>query len=248
MSFKVKIDVYEGPFDLLLQLIMRQELDIHEVPVAHIAASFLEHIKGADKLDLDTATEFLLIAATLLLIKARSLLPRTEEEPEEDEESETARQYLVDRLVEYKKFSNVADVLERLHADNGWYLPRMRELEDDYANLYPDPFEGVHISAVAKVLMELLVEWARGSVDTTYIAPIRVSVAEQIEKVHRRLKSSGRVKFSELVSGCKSKIEVIATFLAVLELCKRGEVMLAQRKLFGEIDIIVPERKESSVA
>jgi segregation and condensation protein A len=248
LSFEVKIEVFEGPFDLLLQLIMRQELDIYQVPVAQITASFLDHIKGVSELDLDSATEFLLIAATLLLIKARSLLPPTEEEPEEDEESETARQYLVDRLIEYKKFSNTADYLERLHAENGWYLPRMRELEDDYANLYPDPFEGVHISSVAKVLTDLLVEWARDSVDTTYIAPIRVSVAEQIENIHRTLTDSGQAKFSELVSGCKSKIEVIAMFLAVLELCKRGEVKLSQRKLFGEIEIKMSERKESSVA
>jgi segregation and condensation protein A len=248
LSFNVKIEVFEGPFDLLLQLIMRQELDIHEVPVAQITAAFLDHINGATELDLDSATEFLLIAATLLLIKARSLLPGTEEELEEDEESESARLYLIDRLIEYKKFSNVADFLEKLHADNGWYLPRMRELEDDYANLYPDPFEGVHISAVAQVLTDMLVEWARDTVDTTYIAPIRVSVAEQLEKVHRILTDSGQVKFSELVSDCRSKIEVIAMFLAVLELCKRGEVKLTQRKLFGEIDIKVRERKESSVA
>jgi segregation and condensation protein A len=247
LSFKVKIEVYEGPFDLLLQLIMRQELDIHEVPVAQITESFLEHIDEAKELDLDAATEFLLIAATLLLIKARSLLPR-EEEPEEDEESETARLYLIDRLIEYKKFSNVADFLEKLHAENGWYLPRMRELEDDYASLYPDPFEGVLISKLAEVLTDLLIEWARESVDTTYIAPIRVSVAEQIEKVHKRLAKAGKIKFSELISDCKSKIEVIAVFLAVLELCKRGELMLAQRRLFGEIDIKVCERKESSVA
>lgn len=248
MSFEVKIEVYEGPFDLLLQLIMKQELDIHEVPIAQITRAFLEHIEGAAGLDLDSATEFLLIAATLLLIKARSLLPRPEEELEEAEETETAQEYLVDRLIEYKKFSNVADLLENLHAEHGWFLPRMRELEEDYALLYPDPFEGVHISTLAEALMDLLVEWARESVDTTYIAPIRISVAEQIELVRGRLAADGRASFSELVADCRSKIEVIAVFLAVLELCKRGEITLTQRKLFGEIDVKPRERKESSAA
>lgn len=96
--------------------------------------------------------------------------------------------------------------------------------------------------------MDLLVEWARESVDTTYIAPIRISVAEQIELVRGRLAADGRASFSELVADCRSKIEVIAVFLAVLELCKRGEITLAQRKLFGEIDVKPRERKESSAA
>lgn len=248
MSFEVKIEVFEGPFDLLLQLIMKQELDIHEVPVAQITTSFLEHIEGATRLDLDIATEFLLIASTLLLIKARSLLPRPEEECEADYETETAREYLVEQLVEYKKFSNVADFLERRHAEHGWYLPRMRELEDDYSRLYPDPFEGVPTSALAESLMDLLVEWARESVDVSYIAPVRVSVAEQLERVRARLMSEGQAKFSELVAECRSKIEVIATFLAILELCKRGEVRLAQRKIFGEIYVKQRESEQTSVA
>ncbi len=248
MSFEVKIDVFEGPFDLLLQLIMKQELDIHEVPISAITAAFIEHIEGAPELDLDTATEFLLIAATLLLIKARSLLPRPEDDLEAAEESETAREYLVERLVEYKKFSNVADLFEGLYAEHGWYLPRMREMEDDYSTLYPDPFEGIPAGAMAEALMEVLVEWARESVDVSYIAPIRISVTEHIEMVRVRLAADGQARFSELIDGCTSKIEVIATFLAVLELCKRGEITVNQRKLFGEIFVKLREGEVTSVA
>jgi segregation and condensation protein A len=247
LSFEVKIDVFEGPLDLLLQLILKQEVDIHEVPVARITGSFIEHIENAP-FDLDTATEFLLIAATLLLIKARSLLPHGDEELEATDETETAREYLVERLVEYKKFTNVADFLERRNAEHGWYVPRMRELEDDYSSLYPDPFEGVPASALAEALMELLVEWARDSIDVTYIAPIRVSVAEQLERVRERVSSSGQATFTELISVCRSKIEIIATFLAVLELCKRGEVTVSQRKLFAEIFVKLREGEKSSVA
>ena len=248
MSFEVKIDVFEGPLDLLLQLILKQEVDIHEVPIAWITGSFIEHIEKAPGLDLDTATEFLLIAATLLLIKARSLLPHGDEELEATDETENAREYLVERLVEYKKFTNVADFLERRNAEHGWYIPRMRELEDDYSALYPDPFEGVPPSALAKALMELLVEWARDSVDVTYIAPIRVSVAEQLERVRAHVASNGEATFTELISVCRSKIEIIATFLAVLELCKRREVTVSQRKIFAEIFVKLREGEKSSVA
>ncbi len=247
MSFEVKIEVFEGPFDLLLQLIMKQELNIHEVPIARITDSFIEHVESAGRLDLDTATEFLVIAATLLLIKARSLLPGPEEESE-GEDSESARVFLVEKLAEYKKFSNAADFLERRYAEHGWYLPRLRELEEDYAILYPDPFEGVGIARLGEALMGLLVEWAREGVDTTYVAPIRVSVAERVESLRSLIEAQGQAKFSELAAACSSKIEVIATFLAILELAKRGEVTLTQRRVFGEITITRREREESSAA
>lgn len=237
MGFEVKIEVFEGPFDLLLQLIMKQELSIHEVPVAQITSAFLEQIEGCEDLDLDTATEFVLIAATLLLIKARSLLPVDEDEFDAAEDPESAREFLVERLIEYKQYSNVADFLAQAYAEHGWYMPRLRELEEDYASLYPDPFEGVEVVDLARSLMDLLVERATERVSTDFIAPIRISVAERITDVRERVQTGGQVMFSELIRECGSKLEVIATFLAILELCKRGEVLLAQKKAFGDIDI-----------
>lgn len=248
MSFEVKIEVFEGPFDLLLQLISRQELDIHEVPVAQITAAFLEHIEGSPELDLEAATEFLVIASTLLLIKARSLLPSGGEETDVAQESETAREFLIERLIEYKKFANAADRLADIYAVEGWYMPRLRELEDDYASLYPDPFEGVEAESLGDALVALLLERARDNVDTTHIAPIKISVAEKIELVRERLRSSGKTTFSELCADCASKLDLIATFLALLELYKRGELAFTQRRLFGEIHIRKAEGEESSVA
>ena len=237
MSFEVKIEVFEGPFDLLLQLIMKQELDIHEVPVAQITAAFLEHIDAAETIDLDTATEFVLIAATLLLIKARSLLPRDEDEGEAEGETESAREFLIERLIEYKQYSNAADWLAEAYAEHGWFVPRAREMEEDYSSLYPDPFEGVEAREMAGALMELLVERATEHVATDHIAPIRISVAERIVEVRKRVGAEGKTKFSALIADCSSKLEVIATFLAILELFKRREVTLRQRKLFGDIEI-----------
>lgn len=248
MSFEVSIDAYEGPFDLLLQLIMKQELDIHQIPVAQITAAFLEHLEGSAGLDLDAATEFLLIAATLLLIKTRSLLPRPEEEEEEAEESETAREYLIDRLIEYKQYQTAAEWLERLYGEHGWYLPSLKELADGYSHLYPDPFEGVSAESLPAALIGLLAERTAERVDTSFIAPIKISVAEHIERVRSVLARESATTFSRLVAACRSKIEVIATFLAILELYKRGEASLSQRRLFGEIDIRSREVEKNSAA
>ena len=248
MSFEVKIDVFEGPFDLLLQCIMRQELDIHEVPIAQITSAYLEHLEAAPELDLDTATEFLMIATTLLLIKARSLLPRPEDELELFKDTETAREFLIDRLVEYKKFSNAAEWLADLYGEHGWYIHRMRELEDDYSHLYPDPFEGVSVANLPEALIELLIERLTDKVDTAYIAPIKVSVAEHINRVRSLLAPGGAGTFSELVADCRSKLDVIATFLAVLELYKRGDLSLSQRRPFAEIKLTMREGKENSAA
>jgi len=237
LSFEVKIEVFEGPFDLLLQLILKQDMDIHTVPIAEITASFVERIEGVRDFDLDTATDFLLIAATLLLIKARSLIPREDDDFEAMDDAVSEREFLVERLIEYKQFASAAEWLEAVYTDQRGYMSRTRELEDDYASLYPDPFEGVPPVDLARAFVNLLVRQATECVDTSFVAPIKVSVAERIEEVRTRISKEGRVKFSELIRECVSKIDVIATFLAVLELYKRCEVMISQRRLFGEIEI-----------
>jgi segregation and condensation protein A len=188
------------------------------------------------------------IAATLLLMKARSLLPRPEDELEMLEDTETAREFLTERLIEYKKFSNAAEWLADLYGDYGWYLHRMRELEEDYSSLYPDPFSGVSIGNLPEALIELLINRLNDTVDTEYIAPIKVSIAEHIGRVRKYLARSREGTFSELVAECRSKLDVIATFLAVLELYKKGELSLSQRRPFGDIKIVMSEGKENSAA
>lgn len=246
MDFQVKIEVFEGPFDLLLQLILSDELDIHKVPIALITDSYIEHIEKIDNFDLDSATEFLLIAATLLLLKARSLFPQEEEEALEEVES--SAEVLADRLVEYKKYSNVSRWLEEHYALNGLFTPRFKELETDYSSLYPDPFEGVSVENLSLVLLELLSRRAESQVDTSHIAPIRVSVAKRIEEVRKILESSESVSFKELAHQCKSRIELVATFLAILELYKSCEIDLEQRKLYGDIRIRRKKGVENNAA
>lgn len=244
MGFEVRIEVFEGPFDLLLQLITRQELDINSVPVAKITDAYIKHMETGG-LDLESATEFLLIAATLLLLKARSLLPG-EEEPQEMEETEAAREQLLDRLLEYRKYKDAAAWLENAYAEHGWYSPSMKELDQDYSSLYPDPFRGVSVEALGPALVELLLRKTEERVDTTFIAPIRVSVSEQIERLRRVLTKKGKTTFTALARACESKLDVIAIFLAVLELYKRGELVFSQRKIFGEIEVKAKEGEKSA--
>lgn len=248
MAFDVKIESFEGPFDLLLGLIMKQELDIQEVPISQITAAYLEHVEALPEFDLDSATEFLLIAATLLYIKAHSLLPSPEDEIGAAEEAGDALEYLAERLIEYKQFSNAAEWLAGAYAVHGLFSPRLRELEEDYACLYPDPFEGVSIESLPEALMELLMERAPFPVDTTYIAHVRISVAKHIQIVRERLSAEEETTFGKLIEGYESKLEVIATFLAVLELYKEGELKLSQRRPFGEIAIKKLDKDESSAA
>jgi len=236
LSFDVKIEVFEGPFDLLLQLILRKELDICDVPLADITESYIAHIRSADRLDLESATEFLLIAATLLLIKAKALI-KPEDGESLDEEAQTASSELAEKLINYTKFRNAADWLEAQYAEHGLSFSSMRELESTYSHLYPDPFEGISPERLASALMDLLCENLSAVVDTSYIAPIRVSIAEHINKIRKILRAKPVTNFTEITRDLGSKIEVIAAFLALLELFKNGEVSLRQPKIFGEIEI-----------
>ncbi|MBN1289604.1 MAG: segregation/condensation protein A [Actinobacteria bacterium] len=247
MSFKIKIEVFEGPFDLLLKLILRQELDIHQVPIADITSAFMEHIKESPVIDLDTATEFLIITSTLLLIKARSLIRATGLEDQIEEESEQAKDSLVNSLIKYKTFSNAGMWLEEAYARNGWYLPSMREVEAEYAELYPDPFEGVKIEDLAQAIIEMLIRNVGVEVDTSYIAKVRISVEEHKLRVREFMRDNQSTTFSALIEECRSKTEIIGTFLALLELFKRGEITLRQSKPFSEIGVKVTESEKSCV-
>ncbi|MDD5748552.1 MAG: segregation/condensation protein A [Actinomycetota bacterium] len=245
MDFSVSIGVFEGPFDLLLQLILKNEVSIYSVPIARITDDYLKHLEIAQVVDLDSATEFILIASTLLLIKASSLIPA--EEGEELIEAENAREFLVDRLTEYKKFSDIAAEFERIYEREGCFAPTMRELETDYSALYPDPFDGITVDILSETIIELFSKRALRKVDTSHIAPIRVSIEEKMVAVRKAISKSKRIKFSDVVQGCDSKIELIAFFLAILELYKEKEIEIKQKKLFGEIEIIDSSLQEPAI-
>lgn len=234
MPYLVKLEVFEGPFDLLLHLIGRKEIDIYEISIADITDEYLRYIESMRQLDLEVATEFLLIAATLLKLKSDYLLPAPESEEEETTPSEM-REELLWRLLQYQKFRNAASYLwERLDREERYYC-REVDLEEPFRDLVPDVLRGLTLQRLvdtARDVVEPEVE-----VDVSYIAPIRVNISDFIQRVRMALREKGRTTYRELTADCALRIELIATFLALLELYKREEIELRQTVRFGDIEV-----------
>jgi len=244
VSYLVKLEVFEGPFDLLLHLIGRREIDIYQVSVAEITEDYLRYIQDMQRLDLEVATEFLLIAATLLKLKSDSLLPVPEKEGEEVSTAEL-REELLWRLVQYQKFRNAAaELASRLEREERYYY-REVDLEEPFRDLVPDVLGHLTLDRLVRAARELV--QAEEEVDVSYIAPIRVNVSDFMAKVRRVLAEKGRTTFRELTSDCALRIEIIATFLALLELYKREEVDIRQAVRFGDIEVYPVEGPDKGV-
>lgn len=234
MPFQVKLEVFEGPFDLLLHLISRKEIDIYDISIAEITDEYVGYIETLRILDLEVATEFLLIAATLLKLKSDYLLPEPENEGEELTPSEM-REELLWRLVEYQRYRNAAAELEaRLDREESYYYREM-DVEEPFRGLVPDLLKGLTMERLVEAAREMVA--LENEVDVTCIAPIRVRIEDFVDRVRSVLAERGRTSFRELTSDCAIKIEFIATFLALLELYKREEIELRQAVRFGDIKV-----------
>lgn len=241
MSYRVSTDVFEGPFDLLLHLVGKKKVDVHDITVSDLADSYLEHIDRMRELDLDVASEFLLLAATLLEIKAAGLLPPDETDlPAEFEDlsPEEARRLLVARLLAYRQFKNAsAELAARMEAETRTHR-RSAPLEEPFLRLMPDFLEGVTLRGLAVVCADLVHRREVFLLQAEHVASVPISLEQHVESVCRALRARGRVRFSELVAADSSLEGFVATFLAVLELYKRSEVELRQDAVFGDIEIV----------
>ncbi|MBR1921521.1 MAG: segregation/condensation protein A [Kiritimatiellae bacterium] len=244
-DYKVNLDVFEGPLDLLLYLIRREELDIYDIPIEHITAEYMKFIEDARRLNLDIAGEFIVMAATLMVIKSRMLLPvdRRRVGDEQEEEWVDPRLDLVRQLVEYKKFKDAALRLEKMEA--------MRANSFDYGGGRPK-FEKTAAdakSALANLaLCDLLTAFqtvlARAAeIPHEELKGIRFSVPEKMDYVLERARRDGQVSFVTLFREDAPKGEVIVTFLALLELLRQHRVIVYQNAAFREITIL-PSREE----
>lgn len=238
MTYQVKLEVFEGPFDLLLNLISRQKIDIYEIPIAKITKEYLGYIESMQEFDLEISTGFLLMAATLLDIKAAGLLPKKEEPNDEEELSpHEAREILVARLIEYKKFKNVSmELAARYEAESKYYI-RDVGLEEQFNGLVPDFLSGITLDRLCKLFLSINEGKKIDLMQADHITPKPLSVDEYVEKIETRLKGQDVKSFSDLTHECRSKVEIITMFLAVLELYKRGVIELGQVETFGEIEI-----------
>lgn len=236
MAYEVTTPTYAGPFDLLLHLILSEEVNIHEVSLVRIIEAYLDEVQKMEKLDLDVATEFLLIAATLIELKTRRLLPGREDgDLDEELALWEERDLLLARLLDCKTFKDVAGVMSTLieHADLSF--PRMAGPDESFASLMPDLLEGVTPLRLQKSLIRLLEPKQRVTLDLMHVTPIRASVADALIELIETLPIAGKKTFSELCRGIEERVEVIVRFLAVLELYKQGRVLLDQGDRFGDI-------------
>jgi segregation and condensation protein A len=232
---------YEGPFDLLLQLILAEEVDIYEVSLARIVDAYLaeiERMQALDAFDLGVATEFLLIAATLVELKARRLLPDPAA-PDLDDELALweERDLLLVRLLECKTFRDVSTVFGALADEAGRSFPRLVGPDERFADVVPDPMAGLTPHRVRDAAIRALTPRPTPRIDLFHVAPIRASVADAVAELVDELPRVGRITFARLTASLVERLDVIVRFLAVLELFKQGMVDLDQADRCGEIGI-----------
>lgn len=238
MPVDVSTPVYNGPFDLLLHLILREEVELYEVSLHTIVDAYLTELDRMEDLDLDVATEFVLIAATLVELKARRLLP---DDGDLDLDEELAlweeRDLLLARLVECKTFKDVARAMDLLATEAATSFPRYAGLEDWCLDLAPDLLAGVTPDRLRDAFERATAPTPVPVVSLVHIDPIKLTVAEAVEDLVDELPRTGSITFRQLTTDLVDRIEVVVRFLAVLELFKQGVIDLDQAANFGEIQI-----------
>ncbi|MBN1826061.1 MAG: segregation/condensation protein A [Candidatus Eisenbacteria bacterium] len=234
-GYRVQLEKFEGPLDLLLYLIKRDEIDIYDIPISRIADQYLEHVQMMQMLDLDVAGEFLVMAATLMRIKAKMLLPRPAEDEEEEEED--PREELVRRLLEYRRYKRAAEQLTRDREERRLLVGRTRFMpEEDEEGEEEDPPElqvPVDMVGLLRVFAQLIERAPR--IDPYEVILDEYNMEEKAELIERRLGEEEQVEFTSLFGEEPPKQEVIVTFIAVLELLRLQRIRMVQAGLFGRI-------------
>ncbi|WP_253779975.1 segregation and condensation protein A [Goodfellowiella coeruleoviolacea] len=236
--FTVRLSNFEGPFDLLLQLISQHQLDVTEVALHQVTDDFIAHIRGmGEDWDLDETTEFLVIAATLLDLKAARLLPAGDVEDEDDLALLEARDLLFARLLQYRAYKQVAALFAELEAGALRRYPRSVALEDRYTSLLPEVMLGVSPQRFAELAAAVFRPKPPPTVSLDHIHVARVSVREHAALLRLRLAECGTATFTELVRDCAGTLEVVARFLALLELYRETVILFEQADPLGELRV-----------
>lgn len=260
MSYRVSTQVYSGPFDLLLQLVTRQKVDIGAISISEVAEQYLAEAERIEALDLDVASDFLLVAATLLDIKAASLVPqetpsKTVDDDEDDEDLEelsaldgdALREVLIQRLIAYKQFKGAAAALgARMQAESRMH-PRVAGPDPEFLGLMPDYLAGITLRGLAVICADLDGKRQTFLLEAEHVAPHRVPLDLTVASVDRFTMAHQSCTFRELLDGDATTEQLVVTFLAMLELAKRGSLTLSQDKIFGTIQINRVEGAEAYV-
>lgn len=259
MSYRVSTQVYSGPFDLLLQLVTRQKVDIGAISISEVAEQYLAEAERIEALDLDVASDFLLVAATLLDIKAASLVPQeapsksVDDEDDEDLEELSAldgdalREVLIQRLIAYKQFKGAAAALgARMQAESRMH-PRVAGPDPEFLGLMPDYLAGITLRGLAVICADLDGKRQTFLLEAEHVAPHRVPLDLTVASVDRFTMAHQTCTFRELLDGDATTEQLVVTFLAMLELAKRGSLTLSQDEIFGTIQINRVEGAEAYV-
>jgi segregation and condensation protein A len=238
VAYDVQTEVFDGPFDLLLHLILNQQVELYEISLTQIIDAYLAELDRMDALDLDIATEFLLIAATLVELKTRRLLP---EDADVDLDDELAlweeRDLLLARLVECKTFKDAAKLLQALADQAARSFPRTAGLDERFVDLAPDLLAGVSPVDLRAAFFRAIEPKPVPTVDLHHVAPARLSVTEAVQELADELPRAGVITFRALTDSFVERLEVVIRFLAVLELYKQGMIDLDQPTTFGDLTI-----------
>lgn len=236
MPHEVKLEVFEGPIDLLLHLITRQRVDIYEVSIATITDEYVAALRAVDRIDLEVATGFLLVAATLLELKSARLLPRSVPDGEIDPALLEERDLLLARLVECATYREAGRALQVALERGGMHHPRCVPLEAGYADLTADVILQIDLPMVLAAATRVLTPKPQPGLDLSHVQPLLASVKDAIVAIAHSLRDRAAVGFDELCSDAATRIDVVVRFLGLLELYKAGAIEISQHDRFGDIE------------
>lgn len=243
MGYRVATAGFEGPFDLLLRLVTQQKVDIGAVSIAQIADQYLHEVEAYGELDMEVASDFVLVASSLLELKALALVdPGCEREDPEDDEfdeltPETMRDVLVARLMAYRQFKNVAASLAARGRATMLLHPRTTGPDPEFLDIMPDYLEGVDLSRLAGLCSEMLGRRQKLLLESEHIVARRIPLEERVAQIDEVVRRRRRLTFDEVVGEDRGAQNVVVSFLSVLELGKRHTLTLSQEMPFGTIDI-----------
>jgi len=242
MSYNVKTADFEGPFQLLLHLVSQRKVDIGNISITDVASQYLEYLGDMTNLDMDVASDFIEVAASLLSIKAGSLLPNVSDyefdtEEFEDIEPEQAREILISRLIAYKQFRNAAAALSSRRENEGRMHARQAGLEAPFLSVMPDYLDGINLENLALICASLAARREEFLMEARHIAARPIPVESRLEEISFQLSRKGKLTFSELLVDRRDSTMVIVSFLAILELFHRGMIDIEQHELNAAITL-----------
>lgn len=233
-DYKVKLEIFEGPLDLLLYLIKQDEIDIYDISLERITTQYLEYLQAFKELNIELAGEFIVMAANLIYLKSRSLLPVDQQPPEDDAQEDDPRWELIRQLIEYKKFKEAAVELHQRELEQEKIFAR----EGGTTSGIQEPLRLSEVGIFQLInAFQTVLKRVDARQNLQEILGERFSVSDKIETILQRVSTGAPVRFSELFGAASSRVEVVVTFLALLELIRLKQVRAIQKKIFEEIEI-----------